>query len=189
VVVSQTNVPVWQVLCDRVVEYGKVEEEERLTGRRETRRSLKEWLSVFAVTITLMVFIALTVLFTGNLIIRARDLSLAPPGTRYFVDAQKYEVHVFCLGDVTNSRGEKATTVLLEGGEDPVEYGLEGWARDALKNKTINRYCYWDRPGMGFSENAPSPLSAGMAVDALSEALSRADESGPWVLVSHGVGG
>ncbi|CUS10144.1 unnamed protein product [Tuber aestivum] len=42
---------------------------------------------------------------------------------------------------------------------------------------------------MGFSENAPSPLSAGMAVDAFSEALSRADETGPWILVSHGVGG
>jgi len=188
-VVGATLVSAWAVLCDRVVEYGKVEEEERLTGRRETRRSLKEWFSVFAVTIILIVFIALTVLFTGNLIIRARDLSLTPPGTRYFVDGQKYEVHIFCLGDVTDSHGKKTTTVLLEGGEDPVESGLEGWARDALKNKTINRYCYWDRPGMGFSENAPSPLSAGMAVDALSEALSRADENGPWVLVSHGVGG
>ncbi|KAG0632752.1 hypothetical protein HOY80DRAFT_747315 [Tuber brumale] len=188
-VVGASLVSAWAVLCDRVVEYGKVEEEERLTGRRETRRSLKEWLSVFAVTITLIAFIALAVLFTGNLIIRARDLSLTPPGTRYFVDSQKYEVHIFCLGDETDSRGEKVTTVLLEGGEDPVEYGLEGWARDALGNKTINRYCYWDRPGIGFSENAPSPLSAGMAVDALSEALLRADETGPWALVSHGVGG
>ncbi|CUS06694.1 unnamed protein product, partial [Tuber aestivum] len=82
-VVGATLVSAWAVLCDRVVEYGKVEEEERLTGRRETRRSLKEWLSVFTVTITLIAFIALTVLFTGNLIIRARDLSLTPPGTRY----------------------------------------------------------------------------------------------------------
>ncbi|PWW78822.1 hypothetical protein C7212DRAFT_304762 [Tuber magnatum] len=188
-VIGATLVSAWAVLCDRVVEYGKVEEEERLTGRRETRRSLKEWLSVFAVTITLIAFIALTVLFTGNLIIRARDLSLTPPGTRYFVDSQKYQVHIYCLGDATDSHGEKAPTVLLEGGEDPVEYGLEGWARDAFGNKTIDRYCYWDRPGMGFSENAPSPLSAGMAVDALSEALSKADETGPWVLVSHGVGG
>ncbi|RPA96198.1 hypothetical protein L873DRAFT_1811839 [Choiromyces venosus 120613-1] len=188
-VIGATLVSAWAVLCDRVVEYGKVEEEERLTGRRETRRSWKEWLSVFAVTIILISFIALSVLFTGNLIIRAWDLTLTPPGTRYFVDNQKYEVHIFCLGDVTNSHGEKVTTALLEGGEDPVECGLEGWARDAFRNKTIDRYCYWDRPGMGFSENAPSPLSAGMAVDALSEALSRADETGPWVLVSHGVGG
>ena len=37
---------VWCILTDRVVAYGKHEEEERLTGRAETRRTLKEWLAV-----------------------------------------------------------------------------------------------------------------------------------------------
>jgi pimeloyl-ACP methyl ester carboxylesterase len=66
---------------------------------------------------------------------------------------------------------------------------MESWVLSAYQEKKIDRYCYWDRPGFGFSENAPSPLSAGMAVDALSEALLEAGENGPWVLVSHGVGG
>lgn len=177
------------MLCDRVVEYGKREEEERLTGRQETRRSLAEWLSVFSVTIILIGFIAIAALITGNLIIRSRDVSLSPPGSRYFVDNEKYQVHVFCLGNPTTSQGKKATTVLLEGGEDPVEFGMEEWVRDAFRNKTIDRYCYWDRPGMGFSENARSPFSAGMAAEALSQALAKAGVGGPWVLVSHGVGG
>ncbi len=30
------------------------------------------------------------------------------------------------------------------------------------------------------SDTAPSPLSAGMAVEAIDEALARAGESGPW---------
>ena len=34
----------------------------------------------------------------------------------------------------------------------------------------------------------PSPLSAGFAVDALSEALAAAGERGPWVLASAGIG-
>jgi pimeloyl-ACP methyl ester carboxylesterase len=78
--------------------------------------------------------------------------------------------------------------VLLEAGEMPVETGLAPFAADALKNGTIQRYCYWDRPGFAWSDNAPSPLSAGMAADALSEALARAGEDGPWILVSAGVG-
>jgi len=70
-----------------------------------------------------------------------------------------------------------------------VKDGLAPFAARALENGTISRYCYWDRPGLGWSDNAPSPLSAGMAVDALSEALTRAGERGPWVVVGAGVGG
>ena len=38
------------------------------------------------------------------------------------------------------------------------------------------------------SDTAPSPLSAGQAAEALSEALARAGEQGPWVLASAGIG-
>lgn len=177
------------MLCDRVVAYGKREEEERLTGRQESRRSLSEWLSVFSATIILIAFAVIVFLFTATLILRASDATLTPPGRRYWVDRHKYEVHIFCQGNATTFDGKQVTTILLEGGENPVKHGLEGWIRDAYQDKIIDRYCYWDRPGLGFSENAPSPLSAGMAIDVLSEALLGADEKGPWVLVSHGVGG
>jgi pimeloyl-ACP methyl ester carboxylesterase len=78
--------------------------------------------------------------------------------------------------------------MLLEAGEEPLEYDLEHWAYSAYKNKTISRYCYWDRPGYAFSDNAPSPHSAGMSADALSEALAKEGEEGPWILVSAGTG-
>jgi len=61
-------------------------------------------------------------------------------------------------------------------------------AQYALVNGSISRYCYSDRPGIGWSENAPSPFSADIAADVLSEALARAGEEGPWVLASAGVG-
>lgn len=175
----------WVVLCDRVVEYGKAEEEERLTGRQETKRSLKEWAGVFVSTILTVLLILVTSCVTLTLIMRAHDAGLVPPGKKYAVDNHKYSVHLHCQGQ----RNSSDVTVLLESGSMPAEAGLNGWVQDAHRNGTVGRYCYWDRPGFGWSDNAPSPLSAGMAADALSEALALAGEEGPWVLVSHGVGG
>lgn len=179
-----TLMAIWTVIVDRVVEWGKKQEEERLTGRAETRRTLREWCSVFSSAIILIVFIVLVVFITAVLILRARDSTLNPPGERYWVHNDKYQVHLYCEG----SAPKGAPTVFFEGGENPVEDGLASIAANALKNGTIDRYCYWDRPGFGFSDNGPSPLSAGMVADALAEALARADEEGPWVLVSAGVG-
>lgn len=184
-------VTAWAIMCDRVVEYGKREEEQRLTGRCENRKSLREWCSVFTGSTTSIIFLVIAILFTINLSICARDATLPAPGNRYFVDGNKYQVHVFCTGNKTDQHGNKLTTVFLEAGEDPVERSFETWIRESFDSShgIVKRYCYWDRPGIAWSENAPSPLSAGMAVDALSEALRNADESGPWILVSHGIGG
>jgi hypothetical protein len=81
-------ISIWVVLADRVVTWGKHEEEERLTGRSETRRTLTEWLSVLISTIVLVVIAAVAVLMTATLILRARDASLAPPGEKYYVDGK-----------------------------------------------------------------------------------------------------
>ena len=188
-VVWATLVSIWTVFTDRVVAWGKREEEERLTGREETRRTLREWCSVLTSSVVLILLIIVVILLTAVLSLRARDASLHAPGERYFVDGDKYKVHLSCHGNLTDANGQKNPTVFFEGGEDPVEHGLVPFAADALKNGTIDRYCYWDRPGLAWSDNAPSPHSAGMSADALSEALARAGEQGPWILVSAGVGG
>ncbi|KAH8725271.1 mitochondrial integral membrane protein-like protein [Phaeosphaeriaceae sp. PMI808] len=179
---------VWCILTDRVVAYGKREEEQRLTGRAETRRTLKEWVAVTAATALTVVFIIIALLITGTLGVRARDSTLKMYGDRILVDGDKYAVHLACLGNVTHTGGHKDPTVILEAGEEPSEYDLEPWAYSSYKNGTISRYCYWDRPGYAFSDNAPSPHSAGMSADALSEALARVGEEGPWILVSAGTG-
>jgi len=157
---------VWCILTDRVVAYGKQEEEERLTGRAETRRTLKEWVAVLLATILTVVFIVIVVLMTGTLGMRARDATLKMYGDRILVDGDKYAVHLACVGNASETHGSKDPTVLLEAGETPLEYDFEHWAYAAYKNGTISRYCYWDRPGYAFSDNAPSPHSAGMSADA-----------------------
>ena len=178
------------VITDRVVAYGKQEEEERLTGRSETRRTLKEWLAVGVSEIVLIAVTVAIVFMSATLIIRSRDSSLQPFGQRYYVDADKYQVHLYCGGLPVSDepRHNGLPTVLFEAGEQPFELSMRRLADDMVVNRTIDRYCYYDRPGFGFSDNAPSPFSAGMDADVLSEALARAGEKGPWVLVSAGVG-
>lgn len=179
----------WCIITDRVVAWGKREEEERLTGRPETRRTLAEWIAVLFAAIMQVIFIIIVIFMTATLILRSRDASLEMYGERYFVDDAKYEVHLACAGNVTyNKAGDPNPSLLLEAGEEPVEYDLEHWAYNAWKNGTIDRYCYWDRPGYAWSDNAPSPHSAGMSAAALMEALAQAGEDGPWILVSAGYG-
>ncbi|KFX99808.1 hypothetical protein V490_01646 [Pseudogymnoascus sp. VKM F-3557] len=181
-------IAIWVVITDRVVAWGKGEEEERLTGRAETRRTLGEWVNILVSEIVLIVVGLAVLLLSATLILRSRDSSLAPPGERYYVDGDKYQVHLFCTGNETDKSGHKVPTVLFEAGERPFGLSLQAFADNAISNGTIARYCYADRPGFGWSENAPSPFSAGMAADVLSEALARAGETGPWVLASAGVG-
>lgn len=183
-------IAIWNVVADRVVAWGKKEEEERLTGRQETRRTLREWCAVFTSSIIMVLLGVVVILLTATLILRSRDASLSPPGKKYYVDGDKYQVHLACVGAVTkDAEGNNNPTVMLEAGESPAEDTFEDWIYDAYQNGTIDRYCYWDRPGYAWSDNAPSPHSAGMSVDALSEALAEADEQGPWILVSAGIGG
>ena len=177
----------YNVMSDRVIAYGKREEEERLTGRRETKRSLREWCAVVTYSVIMMVIIIVTILLTATLILRARDASLDAPGTRWFVDDGKYQVHLACTGNETYAQGGYPT-VLFEAGEDPFKATLEPSIYRAYQDGAIPRYCYWDRPGLAFSDNAPSPHSASMSVEALSEALAQAGEEGPFILVSAGIG-
>lgn len=188
-VVWATLIGIWCVVTDRVVAWGKREEEERLTGRPETRRTLREWLAVMVATLILIVYIIIALFMTATLVLRARDASLPMDGERYYVDGNKYQIHLACVGNAkTDAAGSKVPTVLLEAGEGPSEYDFEHWAYAAWQNGTIDRYCYWDRPGYAWSDSAPSPHSAGMSADALSEALAIAGEEGPWILVSAGYG-
>ena len=186
-VVWVTLISIYQVVQNRAVAWGKKAEEERLTGREETRRSLREWVAVFAETILLAVMAIATVLFTATLIMRAFDAGLEPPGERYLVHGDSYQVHLACVGNKT-AEHSNSPSILLEGDHGPVEHTLQPFIDDVYNRGSISRYCYWDRPGLGWSDNAPSPHSAGMSVDVLAEALGRAGETGPWILVSGGVG-
>ena len=183
-------ISLWVLAAARTVEWGKAEEEERLTGRPETRRSLGEWSKVLTSTVGLFALCLAVILMTLTLILRSLDAGVAPPGNLYWVDGGHYRMHVYCSPNVPDSPGRdrQLPTVLFEGGEYAVEHGLADLAHNAVRNGSISRYCYVDRPGYAWSDTAPSPLSAGMEAVIMSEALAQAGERGPWVVASAGVG-
>ncbi|KAF7533824.1 hypothetical protein G7Z17_g13455 [Cylindrodendrum hubeiense] len=174
----------WTLMTDHIVKWGKAEEEERLTGRAETRRTLLEWSSVMLSTVAYAIMSVALFLITLNIILRALDAAVPPPGKLHWVDSNKYRVHVYCHGNTSDA----VPTVLFEGGASTVEHQLWDFAENGLKNGSFPRYCFVDRPGFGWSDTAPSPSSAGFVVDAVSEALAKAGEKGPWVLASGGIG-
>ncbi|BFZ55981.1 hypothetical protein PYCC9005_003022 [Savitreella phatthalungensis] len=175
----------WVIVTDRTVQWGKEEEEERLLGYVQTRRTLGEWFKVLLSLISFSLLLLICVLTFLTIILRCNDGTLAAPGQRYWIDGNIYQVHLACVGSSRNG----SATVILEGGENSVEYGLVPWVNEALAEGKIDRFCYWDRPGYGWSDNAPSPQSAGAVADALSEALIEAEIDGPYVIATHGVGG
>ena len=180
---------IWCAVTDRIVAWGKKEEEERLTGRPENRHTLKEWIGILAATVILIIYIVIAIFFTGTLILRSRDAALPMDGMRYGVDGGKYKVHLACIGEPRGGEDAKhEATILLESPQSPSESNFEHWAYSAYQNGTISRYCYWDRPGYAWSDCAPSPHSAGMSADALSEALALAGERGPYIVVAAGYG-
>ncbi|KKA28452.1 hypothetical protein TD95_002584 [Thielaviopsis punctulata] len=201
-------ISLWVILVDVTVKWGKAEEEERLTGRAETRRSAAEWIQVILSNVTLTCILVAYVLVSMNLILRAFDAALAPPGQQVWVDGGKYRMHVYCA-DVSTPDADSAPfsadtlphpdskhkpgkheepTLLLIGGEVSVEDGLWQVAQHAVHNGSIERYCMVDRPGYAWSDAAPSPLSASMSVAAITEALSLTGEHGPWVVAGAGTG-
>lgn len=146
---------IWTLFTDRLVKWGKIEEEERLTGRAETRRTLGEWTAVLLSTFSMIIFALVVVLTTCTLILRALDAGLAPPGKLVWVDGGKYMMHVYCHGNKTDSKGTALPTVLLEGGAGPVEDGLWQFADEAVNNGSISRYCFVDRPGLAWVSSIP----------------------------------
>lgn len=143
-------VAIWTLVADRTVKWGKAEEEQRLTGREESRRSLLEWIEVLLSTIFLALLAVVAFLMTCTLIQRAVDAQITPPGVLYWVDGDKYRIHLHCYGNTTDASGKKLPTVLFEGGEDPVEYGLWHLADNAVANGSFSRYCFADRPGLAW---------------------------------------
>jgi pimeloyl-ACP methyl ester carboxylesterase len=181
-------VVLWTVASDLVVKRGKATIEEEMIGRVQTSRSWKERFEVGTSGIALIILLICVFLTTITLIIRSVDNRVSPPGNRISVNSNRYRLHLHCEGNVTDSKGQKMPTVLLEGGEDAVENGLWQLAEEMVRNGSISRYCFIDRPGYGWSDAAPSPTSAGMEVMAVNEALAKAGERGPWVIVSAGLG-
>ena len=108
----------------------------------------------------------------------ARDQrSNVMPGAAY--DVGGYRLHLSCTGS-------GSPTVVLESGLGEAS-PMWGLITPAVSRTT--RVCAYDRPGQGWSGDAPHPQDGLQMAADLHTLLDRAGESGPYVLVGHSTGG
>jgi len=107
----------------------------------------------------------------------ARERRLFPLLGR-LVDAGGYRLHVYCMG-------ADSPTVVFESG-----FGMSSnaWALVQPAVARLTRACSYDRPGYGWSDEAPDPRTGTHAVEDLYRMLANAGIPGPYVLVGHSMG-
>ncbi|CDR43905.1 CYFA0S13e00518g1_1 [Cyberlindnera fabianii] len=171
------------------VEQGKEHEEIRLTGRIETRRTLTEWFVVLLRNTMKSILIAFTALVTLNVLLHTFDvIRVKPWGEQVWVEDDSFTLHVACYGDVHNSTASDQPIILLQGGHGSSEEFSE-WVEELHHLNQIERYCIYDRPGYGFSDSSPSPISLSIVSDLLTEALHKLKVDGPFLVAGHDIGG
>jgi len=108
----------------------------------------------------------------------ARDLKqYPPPGQLYDVGGRS--LHLYCTG-------EGSPTVILEAGASSPSLV---WFLVQEKVAEFTRVCSYDRPGFGWSEPTPGPLSSDQVAANLHQLLETAGIPGPYILVGHSAGG
>ena len=108
----------------------------------------------------------------------ASDLKKHPsPGKLY--DVGGHESHLYCTG-------EGSPTVILEAGAG---FPSISWFMVQEKVTEFTRVCSYDRPGFGWSEPVPGPLSSDQVAANLHGLLESAGVPGPYILVGHSDGG
>lgn len=191
---------IFNSMVDYWVEQGKIYQEIKYTGRQETRRTVTELFVIFIKTIVKLVVVILVWNISLTLWILAFDSHEKPWGKMVSVNNDEFKVHLACFGDVTSPAADnnkdpkepkdpKQPIILIEGGQLTSSEEFQEWVEELFHLNKIDRYCIWDRPGYGFSDSAPSPVSIGIATEYLIEALRHEKIEGPFSLVGFDIGG
>jgi pimeloyl-ACP methyl ester carboxylesterase len=94
------------------------------------------------------------------------------------VDAGGHQLHIHCVG-------EGLPTVVLEAPATGLSAAW-GWVQPDIAG--VTRVCSYDRAGLGWSEAGDRPYQPSTVASELRALLERAGESGPYVVVGHGLG-
>lgn len=208
------NLMFWTVLnlgfncfADYMVEKTKAHQEIKYTGRVEKRKSLTE---LFVMFVKIAVKTALLLLIWNislSLWLLAFDTHEKPWGKMIPVNEGEFEVHLSCYGNVhakmandsqlmddeiqtlDDEKLAKQPIVLVESGQLTSAEVFQEWIEELFQMNKIERFCIWDRPGYGFSDSAPSPMSISITIEYLMEALRKEKIEGPFSAVGFDVGG
>lgn len=150
---------------------------ENETGRRAAPRRVRILRTIGILVVILVVLFGGS--FTAEAVLEARDVRRYPaPGQ--LIDVGGYRLHV----NVTGTPRGKPTVLLAHGAGSTSDQW--GWVQQQLS--AVTRVVSYDRPGMGYSEPPPVPLTAEEMLSQLHDALVRAGAPGPYVVVGHSMG-
>lgn len=109
-----------------------------------------------------------------------REMNAQPPMGK-LVDVGGYRLHILSEGDAKGG----PTVIWISGGHGP---GLALYhLHKAMRGET--RSILFDRPGTGWSDTGPFPVSTKREAEELNTLLTNAGEKGPFVLAGHSYGG
>ena len=94
------------------------------------------------------------------------------------VSVGDHQLHLFCAGKGTPA-------VILEA---PAAGLSAAWAEVQHRLAATTRVCSYDRAGLGWSEAGDRPFDPGRVPEELHALLAAAKETGPFVVVGHGLG-
>lgn len=106
------------------------------------------------------------------------DFQANPPSGQ-MVDVGGYRLLINCTG-----KGRPTVVIEAGWGDSSASWG---WVQPEVAKTT--RICTYDRAGMGWSEVSPQPRTAREFAIELHALLANADETAPYVLVGHSLGG
>ena len=95
-----------------------------------------------------------------------------------------YRIHAYCSG---NKSEPSSPTYLFESGA-----GTSGLSFQAVSQELVvagKRVCWYDRAGYGYSDTGEMPRDVEHYLGELELVLKTANESGPFLLIGHSVGG
>jgi len=101
------------------------------------------------------------------------------PAPGKLVDVGGHLMHMYCTGS-------GSPTVVIDAGNG--SFSIE-WTPIQQEVSQTTRVCTYDRSGYGWSEAGPNPRDGRQVVSELHDLLQAAEESGPFLLVGHSLGG
>ena len=128
-----------------------------------------------------LLLVTVSLAITGSLyemIGRWRDTRRFPE-RGHLVQAGSIRMNIDCSG-------QGSPTVILESGSGGPSVD---WLMVQPEVAKFARVCSYDRAGYGWSDSAPEPRSSLQIAHEIKHLLQAAGEKGPYILVSHSMGG
>src|SRR5262245_40178068 len=151
-----------------------------MSSRRPKRRLIRPATVLLAVAAGVLIGVGADVARSGGFNAWLARHGLPPP---YLPQGERYDIGDRSL--YLDCRGSGSPTVVLEAGPGS---GSATWSAVHDPIAGITRTCAYDRAGRGRSDDR-DPHTLGDAVADLRSLLDAADESGPFVIVGHSLGG